>query len=90
MLRDCQSFCILVQVNRVQWRFGRACDQPARRLESRAMTWAVPGGLGRVPMNDAAQMRADRGNSLDLASRIAMSSHAAAASLQNRPFSTFE
>jgi hypothetical protein len=41
-------------------------------------------------MNDAAQMRADRGYSLQLASRVAMSRHSAAADLQYRAFSAFE
>ena len=39
--------------------FGRAGDHFASRFESRTVTRAIPGFLGRIPVHDAAHVSAD-------------------------------
>ena len=46
-------------VNRLQSALGRPVDRVAVGREARAVTRAVPRLLGRVPLDDAAQVRAD-------------------------------
>src|SRR5829696_4259944 len=57
----CGFWAIQKSLARSEWPHGRTLDHVARRREARAVTGAVPGLLGGVPIEQAAHVGAARG-----------------------------